>query len=165
MTLIRYNARFRDFPRKTSFWETPGSPPFIFPRWWCGDARTNCCRSLTAKDFATASPGPRWWCSTNAAMSPRSKSLWSLTARSSTFSPNSYESEHSRRSHCRRRYRRLQYCLAPDDGWVQERADRRARERAGKRLHRQEHGRSPRAVFDARQHPDVVVFNSLLREV
>jgi len=36
---------------------------------------------------------------------------------------------------------------------------------AGKRIHREEHGRSPRTVFHAREHTDVAVFNSLLCQV
>src|SRR5215472_6434507 len=70
-----------------------------------------------------------------------------------------------RGSHYWRGDRGLQHRLASHRGWLRERPSRRTREFAGQRLHREKHGRCARAVLDSREHPDVLVFNPLLRAI
>ena len=82
--------------------------------------------------------------------------------------PANYNDPHhgnSRRRHHWRRHRRREHRLASDRSRMPQRADRRARDAPGQRLHRQEHGRSARPVRHRAQHPDVDVLHPVLCRV
>src|SRR5215469_5708974 len=75
--------------------------------------------------------------------------------------------KHAKRrgSHCRRRDCGLQYRLASHHGWLRECPGHRTREFPGQGFHREKDGRRARTILDSREHPDVLVFNSLLRAI
>src|SRR5882724_3914962 len=114
-----------------------------------------------------------WWRFRNSA--PRQTNLSSSTLNNSStwkkgrdhpvpFSLLAYTigDADSGRGHHRRRHRRREHCLPLDRCRSEERPHHRARESSGQGFDGEEHGWGPRAILDAREHPDVAVLDPVL---